>query len=381
MRDRADLVIVGGGVIGLSLAYQLARLGMRDILVLEQGYLCFGASGRNGGGVRQQWSTEDHVRLARMSVKLYRSFCADTGFNIWFRQGGYLFIARSEDSAQALEKNVAMQNSLGVRTRLLSPAQAVKVVPPLSPRGVRLCAFNASDGVLFPWPVLWGLAREAKRLGVEIRTLTRVTAIDVRGGRVVKVVTDRGSVATGRVVNAAGGWSWQIARLAGVELPNRPYRHEILVTESLRPFLEPMVCDLSNGTYFSQTMRGEICGGISDPQEPSSMNTASSLRFVRRMCRSMVRLLPCLAAVKILRQWAGYYDVTPDGNPVLGRTPGIDGFIQLNGFGGHGFMLAPAIGKLTAEWLLRKKEDPIFNTYGLERFAGGGAKREGMVIG
>lgn len=381
MRDRADLVIIGGGVIGLSLAYHLARLGMRDILVVEQGYLCFGASGRNGGGVRQQWSTEEHIRLAKISVGLYRSFCAETGYNIWFRQGGYLFIARDAEHASALEKNVALQNRLGVRTRLLSPPQVAKMVPQISLQEIELCAYNDSDGVLFPWPVIWGLAREAKRLGVEIETFTRVSAIDVRGGRIIKVVTDRGAVATSRVVNAAGGWSWQIARLAGVELPNRPYRHEILVTEPLRPFLEPMICDLSNGTYFSQTMRGEICGGISDPEEPSSMNTSSSLRFLRRMCGSLVRLMPCLAPVKILRQWAGYYDETPDGNPILGRTPGVEGFIQLNGFGGHGFMLAPAIGKICAEWLLRKKDDPIFTTYSLERFARGGVKKEGLVIG
>jgi len=381
MRDRADLVIIGGGVIGLSLAYHLARMGMTDIVVLEQGYLCFGASGRNGGGVRQQWSNRESILLARQSVRQWRQLARETGHNIWFRQGGYLFLARDAESAAALEHNVKLQNSLGVSTRMIGPADAERLVPGLDCTGVEACSYNPTDGVLFPWPALWGMASVATRLGVEINTFTRVTGLDVRGREIVKVLTDRGAIATNRVVNAAGAWSWQIARMAGVELPNKPYRHEILVSEPLKPFLDPLVSDLSNGTYFSQTMRGEICGGLSDPEEPSSMATGSSFRFLSRMCRSMVRIIPSLAGVKIMRQWAGYYDETPDGQPILGRIPQVDGFIQLNGFGGHGFMISPAIGKVTAEWLLRRKEHPVFEKLDLGRFDRGEVIEETFVIG
>ncbi len=381
MKDRADLVIIGGGVIGLSLAYHLAKMGFSDIVILEQGYLCFGASGRNGGGVRQQWSTEDHIELSRQSVAMFRNLSRETGYNIWFRQGGYLFLARNAEMAAQLEQNVKLQNRVGIPTRLLSPAEAQGLVPGLNTQGVEVCSYNGSDGVLFPWPAVWGMAEMAKQLGVEINTFTRVTDIDIKGRTIAKVLTDRGAVATQRVVNAAGGWSWQIARMAGCELPNKPYRHEILVSEPLRPFLHPMVSDLSDGTYFSQTMRGEICGGISDPEEGSSMSTSSSFRFLNRMCQSMIHLLPTLAGVKILRQWAGYYDVTPDGNPILGKVNEVDGFIQLNGFGGHGFMLAPIVGKLAAEWVLRKSEHPIFSKYNLNRFKSGEVKKESLVIG
>ena len=142
-----------------------------------------------------------------------------------------------------------------------------------------------------------------------------------------------------------------------------------------------MVSDLSNGTYFSQTMRGEICGGVSDPDEPSSMNTSSSFPFLKRMCCSMVRTVPMLAGLKVLRQWAGFYDETPDGQPILGRVDDVDGFVQLNGFGGHGFMMAPVIGKLTAEWLLRKTDHEIFQKYDLGRFARGEVQKETFVIG
>ena len=381
MRDRAELVIIGGGIVGLSLAYHLARMGMTDVVVLEQGYLCFGASGRNGGGIRQQWSTEANILLAKQSVRMFKQLARETGHNIWFRQGGYLFLARDPETAAALEKTVKLQNRMGVGTRIISPAMAARLVEGLNTEGIEACSYNSQDGVLFPWPALWGMASVARQLGVQINTFTRVTGIDVKDREVVKVVTDRGSVATRRVVNAAGAWSWQIARMAGVELPNKPYRHEILVTEPLKPFLEPMLSDLSNGTYFSQTMRGEILGGISDPDEPSSMETNSSFRFLARMCSSMIRILPRLSRVKILRQWAGYYDETPDGQPILGRVEPLDGFIQLNGFGGHGFMLAPAIGKIAAEWILRKVDHKIFHTYDLGRFKRGETCKEDLVIG
>lgn len=381
MRDRAELVIIGGGVIGLSLAYHLARLGFTDVLVLEQGYLCFGASGRNGGGVRQQWSTEENIRLMKESVRMFRRLATETGYNIWFRQGGYLFLARDAQTAAQLEQNVRLQNRCGVGTRLIQPRQAARIVPGLATAGIEVCAHNPSDGVLFPFPVVWGMARVAQDLGVTIETFTRVSRIEAQGRQIVKVITDRGAIATHRVVNAAGAWSWQIARMLGVELPNKPYRHEILICEPVKPFLDPMVSDLSDGTYFSQTMRGEICGGVSDPHEPSSMETGTSFEFLRRMSRSLVRILPRLANLKILRAWAGFYDETPDGQPILGRVDSIDGFIQLNGFGGHGFMLAPVIGKLAAEWILRKVDHPIFSRYDLGRFARGELQKETFVIG
>lgn len=381
MRDRADLVIIGGGVIGLSLAYHLSRMGFSDVVVLDQGYLCFGASGRNGGGVRQQWSTEENIRLMRESVRLFRRLSAETGYNIWFRQGGYLFLASDAKTAGQLDQNVKLQNKCGVSTRLISPVDAARIAPGLDTQGLEVCAYNPDDGVLFPFPVVWGMAKVATDLGVEINTFTRVTNIEARGRQIVKVVTDRGAIATNRVVNAAGAWSWQIGRMLGVDLPNKPYRHEILILEPTKPFLDPMVSDLSDGTYFSQTMRGEICGGVSDPQEASSMETGSSFRFLRRMCSSMARVMPKLAGLKVMRTWAGFYDETPDGQPILGRVDPIDGFIQLNGFGGHGFMLAPVIGKMAAEWILRKVDHPLFTRYDLGRFERGDIKQETFVIG
>ena len=163
--------------------------------------------------------------------------------------------------------------------------------------------------------------------------------------------TDRGDIACDTVVVAAGAWSPEIAKLADVKLPNEPHRHEILSTEPLKPFLGPLVSVLDSGLYFSQSMRGEIVGGMGDPKEPAGLNMGSTLRFVARFSRALIEQLPQVGHVKVLRQWAGCYDVTPDNNPVLGRTPQLENMLQMSGFVGHGFMMAPAVAERMAAWM------------------------------
>src|SRR5688572_525047 len=199
---RAEIVIIGGGVMGLSIAYNLAQRGLTDVVVLERGYLAEGASGRNGGGVRQQWSTGLNVRLMQESVELCRSFAVELGVNVWFRQGGYLFLARTPAEVARLERNAALQNRLGVETRMLEPAGAQEIVPELDLGGIVAAAYNPTDGILFPWPFLWGYARQAASLGVRIHTHTAVTGISRGGGYTVH--TARGAVQARRVICAVG---------------------------------------------------------------------------------------------------------------------------------------------------------------------------------
>src|SRR5882724_931389 len=191
---RVEIAIVGGGVMGLSIAYQLARRGLTDVLVLERGYLAEGASGRNGGGVRQQWSTELNIRLMQDSVELCRRFAVDLGVNVWFRQGGYLFLARSAAEVARLEKNIALQNRCGVATRMLEPREALAIVPELDLTGIVGAAYNPTDGILFPWPFLWGYARQAAAYGARIFTQTPVAGLERQkaGGYIVH--TPRGSL-------------------------------------------------------------------------------------------------------------------------------------------------------------------------------------------
>ncbi|MBI2376498.1 MAG: FAD-binding oxidoreductase [Deltaproteobacteria bacterium] len=383
MPPGADLVVIGGGIMGLATAYHAARLGVRRVVVLEKSYLCSGASGRNGGGVRMQWSSRDNILLMRESVEICRRFAADMGFNVWFRQGGYLFLVRKPELVPVLEKNVALQNELGVRTRILNrPEAAHEIVPGLNVEGVVSASYNPDDGVLFPWPFVWGYAHKALELGVHIHTFTEVTALRLHDGMITHVETTRGTIAAGHVVNAAGAWSPSIAKMAGVSIPNQPYRHEILTTEPLKPFLDPMVTVLGEGVYFSQSMRGEIVGGMGDPDETSSHDTSSSLDFLRRFARSATQLLPALGNVQVVRQWAGSYDVSPDGRPILGESKRAANMTILAGFTGHGFMMGPVIGKLCAERLVMSSSDDYFDQNGPDRFEDGvGPNHESMIIG
>jgi sarcosine oxidase subunit beta len=378
--QKAEVVIIGGGILGLALAYNLAKRGTTDLVVLEQSYLCAGASGRNGGGVRMQWSTRGNVELARRSIEICKGFARELGLNVWFRAGGYLFLAPTKEHTERLERNAKLHHELGVPTEMLSPQGARDLVPELDTSGVVAAAYNPHDGVIFPWPFLWGYAAGAERLGVRIETFTRVEGLATSAGRVTEVKTSRGAIRCERVVNAAGAWSPQIAAMAGVTLPNEPYRHEILVTEPLKPFLRPLVSLLGSGLYFSQSGRGEIVGGMGDPNEPAGLQMGSTLRFLFRFSQTILKAMPILGEVKVLRQWAGCYDVTPDNQPILGPTPGLSNLVQLNGFGGHGFMMAPAMGERAAAYLCGEP-DEFFSRFNLSRFAEGRSEREDFIIG
>jgi sarcosine oxidase subunit beta len=382
--ERAEIVIVGGGVVGLSIAYHLAKRGLTDVVVLERGYLAEGASGRNGGGIRQQWATEINIRLMQESVALCRRFAVELGVNIWFRQGGYLFLARSAAEVARLEKNIDLQNRCGVATRMLSPSGAQGIVPELDLTGIVGAAYNPTDGILFPWPFLWGYARQAAALGVRILTQTPVGSLERvdAGGYVVH--TPRGAVRARRVINATGAWSPKLAAMLGVDVPTWPIRHEICSSEPLKPFLKPMVSELASGLYCSQSMRGEIVGGVTLPGHGATYAMGSTLEFLATYARRLLRLMPILGDIKVLRQWAGPYDCSPDGNPMLGATPEHPDFFLASGFVGHGFMMAPIIGKLYAEWLTGEPPHEVFERYTLTRFrdgAGGQHPKEDFNIG
>ena len=397
--NHADVVIVGAGVMGLAIAYNLATRGGRRIVVLDEHYLAWGASGRNGGGVRQQWSTEMNVRLMQESTELCAHFAEEMGINVWMRRGGYLFLARTKAAADRLERNVALQNRCDLPTRMIPLEEARDLVPELETgpgasggaagdaNGFVAACYNPTDAIVFPWPFLWGYARAAERRGVTIRTGVPVTAIERRGDDFV-LTTPAGTLTAGRVVCAAGAWSPRVANLAGGTLPDRPVRHEILSTEPLKPFLKPMVSVIESGLYVSQSLRGELVGGVSMPEEPNpdgEVRLGSRLEFLTTMARGLCALMPRLGHVKVVRQWAGPYDVSPDGNPIVGELPGIPGFYVVCGFGGHGFMMAPVVARHYAAYLDGETPHPLFTAWRADRFGPGGAPpsadREEMIIG
>jgi len=399
MRSRAKVVVLGAGIMGLATAWNLARRGVTDVLVVDRSYLCAGASGRNGGGVRAQFSTETNIRLMQESIAICREFAATMGINVWFRQGGYLFLARDGARAEALEASVALQNRCGLQTRLLEPHEALRYVPELAVEGVTRASFNPEDGVVFPWPFVWGYARAAQDLGVEIAPFTDVVGFVTKGSRITGVrlrPTRLGQITRGEevvhageefvvecdeVVCCAGAWSPEVARMVGVELPNKPHRHEICSTEPLKPWLGPLVADLTDGLYFSQSMRGEIVGGVSVDPVPDGVDQRSSAAFLAKYARSLVRAVPRLARVKVLRQWAGCYDLTPDANPIVGRVAEPENLTLACGFMGHGFMMAPVMGRLLAEHVDTGVTSPLFERWSLDRYRTGKLLNESMIIG
>lgn len=382
MTARYHTLIIGAGVMGLGIAYQLARRGVTNVLVVDRDYLTGGASGRNGGGLRQQWATEDNIELMLESMTLFREMTRELGVNVWLRQGGYLFLLDRPEDVEAFTRSTQLQNRHGLATRMISPREAERIAPGLSSEGLLAAAWNPSDAVVFPWSVLWGYAEALAAAGITILSRTAVTALEVKGDRIAAVVTDKGTFEADWVVNAAGAWGCEVALLAGIHCPNQPVRHEIFASEPLKPWLDPMVVHFASGLYFSQSMRGELIAGITVPSHrPGQYTSGSSYQFLSLIGRHLVRFMPRLANLRILRQWSGPYDLTPDNKPIVGPVAGAENFVQVHGFAGHGFMMAPVVARIVAEWLAEGKDHPIFEHYRLDRFEKGGGEKEAFIIG
>ncbi|MBU7026482.1 MAG: FAD-binding oxidoreductase [Theionarchaea archaeon] len=369
MKDKAEVVIIGGGVTGCGAAYNLVKKGVTDVVVLEKNYLCYGASGRCGGGIRQQFTTEANIKLAMDSVRIFEQLSEELDTDIEYDQGGYLIITY-EDEVEQFKENVKLQNRMGLQSRFITPEEAREIVPLLNIDPIAGATFCQTDGHANPFRVVHGYAKKAEEMGVEINKFTEVTGIKVDDGQITAVKTNKGTVKTSIVVNAAGAYSRDIGLMVGVDLPNKPYRHEILVTEPIEHVQDPMIISFKTGIYFSQQECGSIIGGIGDPEEPSSYNLSGSLRFLRRMATTMIELVPAYGHLNVLRQWAGLYDVTPDAQPNLGWTEGVEGFCQANGYSGHGFMIAPKVTELIAELIVDGKTSMPIDDLNVKRFEG-----------
>ncbi len=327
-------VVVGAGVAGLTAAYLLAKAGV-DVEVFERKYVLYGASGRNSGGLTAQFNDEKLVRLALRSLQLYDDFQSEIGFNFLLRKDGYLKLSNDRKS---LEEEVKFQRKLGVKVDLLEPSDVKNIFPDINTETFKVASFFRDGGVVFPWPVLWGLAKGCKEHGAKIHEYKPVKVV-VENGRVVGVKSEDGLVKADIVINAAGAWSNEISREAGVELNNKIVKEEICVTESLKPYIGPYILDVTNDLYVSQSMRGEIVGGIIG-KEVGEIDVKASLDFLIRYAKRVTKLIPKLRGLSILRQWAGVYDVSENGF-VAGKTS-VEGFYQLNGFGRRGMSIAPA---------------------------------------
>jgi sarcosine oxidase, subunit beta len=370
MKKTAEVVVIGGGISGAAIAYYLAKKGVNNVVLIEKEYISSGATGRCGAGIRQQWGTEMNCIISKHSCEMFEQAQEELEYeyDIEFKQGGYLLLASTEKEREQFIKNIALQNSLGIESRLLTLDEAQEIVPYLDTNGLVCAAFHQKDGHLNPFHATQAYVNAAKRLGVEVNTYTEVTDVVVENGRVTGVRTDKGDIATNTVVNAAGGWSQKIGQMAGVDLPLYSERHQILVSEPVEEILKPMVMSFSLNFYCQQVPHGGIIMGRGDETEPRDLRSTSSWQFLDEMTRTITRILPPLKNMRLLRQWAGLYNMSPDRQPIYGPVDEVAGFYVAAGFSGHGFMFGPSTGLIISEYILGEELSLPVEVLTLNRF-------------
>ncbi|MEA2639021.1 MAG: hypothetical protein QOF51_415 [Chloroflexota bacterium] len=382
MRDSASVVIIGGGVVGASVAFHLTERGMTDVVVVDRSSLASGSTGRSAGGVRQQFSTEINCRMSIISVEKLLRFHETTGGEASFVQSGYLFLLSTAEDWALFQRNVALQRSLGIDVELLDPEGAHRHLPPMRTDDLLGATFCPTDGHADPTGVCLGYATAARSRGVEVVAGVTVTGIETQHQRVAAVNTDHGRIATPLVVNAAGPWAAQIAALASVEVPIRPYRRQLYYAERPPeiPATAPMVVEFASSMYFRPEGPGLLLG-MTDRSEPSSFNVNTDDAFLAMLVERAVRRVPRFEQVELIRGWAGLYDVTPDANPIIGAVGDLEGFVMAAGFSGHGFMHSPATGQLVAELITDGHTTTLDITpFSAARFASGEISVERNVI-
>jgi sarcosine oxidase, subunit beta len=380
----ADVVIVGGGVIGASAAYHLAAAGAGRVLLLErEDRLAAGSTGACAGGFRTQFSSEVNIRLSQASVPMIIGFTEEHGLPLDVVQDGYLFLVRDDALWREFVVANELQRSLGVEAELLTSEEATELAPGISPEGIVGAAYGPQDGLADPSGLTQGYATLARRAGAEIELGVPVTGIRAGGGRVTAVETTDGSVETPVVVNAAGPWAGVLAATAGVELPLEPIPRHVLVTGAFPgvPERRTLVIDAVTSFYFHREGPGVLMG-MGSPNERPTFDTRPDDAFVaEELLPTALRVYPPIEEASVEHSWVGLYEMTPDRHPIIGRAPGIEGLYLANGFSGHGFQHAPVVGKVLAELIVGGRAKTVdISGLGLERFSAGELVRERHVV-
>ena len=375
LQDSYDVVIVGGGVHGLATAYYLARdHGITNVAVLEKRYIGGGNSGRNTTIIRSNYLTPEGVAFYDESVRLYENLSLDLDFNVMFSQRGHLTLAHNDSSIRTMRWRAEVNQLQGVDSRLIYPDEIAKLCPHLDlsdhPRHpIQGALYHPPGGIIRHDAVVWGYAHGVDVSGAHIHQMTELTGIEVEHGKVVAVQTNRGRIKTGVVMNATSGFCTLINEMVGVTMPVTSHPLQACVTEALKPFLDCVVVSGSLHVYVSQSDRGELVMGASiDPH--TSYSQDSTLGFLENLSAHMLELFPFLSRVKILRQWAGVCDMTPDFSPIMGITP-VEGFLVDVGWGTYGFKAGPVSGKRMAELIATRKTPDLIAPFRLSRFDSG----------
>ncbi len=374
LKDEYDVVIIGGGGHGLGAAYYLARdYGITNVAVIEKGYIGGGGTGRNTAIVRSNYLTNEGARFYQASVELFQDLSREFDLNLFYSERGHFTLAHSPASLRTQRWRAEVNKHLGIDSEVIGPSEVKRLVPEIDLQ----CGGHLSPihGALYHPPgavarhdaVAWGYARGADRAGVEIHQQTEVTDIEIRDHAVIGVHTDKGFIKTGKVLSAVAGWTTAITPMVGLRTPLTVHPLQAVVSEPLKPWLDKIVVSASLHLYVSQSARGELVAGASlDPYELISMR--STLDFTEGVSSHLVDLFPMLGDIKIMRQWAGLCDMTPDFSPIMGTTP-IDGFYIDAGWGTWGFKATPISAKTMAATLAEDKDHELIEPFNLSRFS------------
>ncbi len=375
-----EIAIVGGGVHGLSLAYNLAKSGRTGIGVFERSYIGAGASGRNLSLIRSSWQQPAWANLVWYCRQIWGEISVELDYNVMFTERGSFLCTSSEDAVAVAQGAIGMQNGVGIPTRWVEPDELRARLPQLDTRGMLGAVHDPSAGVSRHDALVWAYAREAAKLGVDIHHETSVTGMRIEDGRICALETPRGAVAADVVVNCAGSGSAEVAEMAGVALPTRKLALEMFVTEPYEPYLDPIVSVIEDQAYIMQTSRGEFVGGAEPTGHLGVPRLSTSYAALKQSAFTIAKLFPALRGVNILRAWAGLIDMTPDGAGLVGEVQERPGFFLDCGWGGEGYMVSVGTGRLLADYLNSGRLDPLLAPFHHGRFERGDLLADGLLV-
>ncbi len=363
------IVIIGGGIMGVSTAYFLAKRGKRDVILVERDLLAQASTGLCVGGIRQQFSHPANILMSQETLLQFRHFEEEFSTKIDFRQAGYLFLTKEQSTWEAFGECVKIQRRYGVPVEVLSPEDVKQRWPYLEVENLKGGIFGPEDGYVDPYDVTMAIAKKTRKMGIPIHERTEVTGILLENGGIKGVETSEGFLPSEIIVNAAGAWGAEIAKMVGIDLPVEPYRRQVFITKAFDaiPRPVPMIIDQDTQFYIRGYAPG-ILMGMTDHDEPPSFHTHVDRNFMERVTAAALERVPVLEDAEILRGWAGLYAMTPDENPIIGEIPGIKGFFCATGFSGHGFQHGPAVGRILSELILDGNTGFDLSPFRFDRF-------------
>lgn len=382
MRTKADVVIIGGGIIGAAVAFYLGRAKYGQIMVVEkERFSGAGSTSKAAGGIRAQFSAKANIEMSMLSEKLFCQFKEDTGHDALFDQVGYLFLLSDDSDIAEFRKSYDLQRSCGLNVEMLKPEEIGRYAPHCRVDDIKLATFCHDDGLGDPHEFLQGYEKADRQMGVDICLETEVTGFAISAGKIIGVKTTAGTIATPLVINCAGAYAGEIGKMLGANVPVLPYRRQCVTTGPLdfvQPFF-PMVVDVKSGLYCHKESKGMLLGWADKAVKPS-FDVSIDPDYTDAILERALDRIPQLETAEVANQWAGLYETTPDHRAIIGWEPAVEGVFHVIGFSGHGFMHAPAAGVVTAEMVAGKKSSIDITEFSPMRFAHGDVVEETQVI-